>query len=157
MFVISLKMSKLKIAIASFAVILIGAILTFSLYNINTTDVSTKNVKTTLLDNSQRIEFLKSFGWEVSKEATEVVEVVIPNEFDDVYKKYDEIQKKQGYDLLKYKGKRVKRWTYDVLNYPDGKVNIKANILTYENKVIAGDICSVELDGLMHGFKLVAK
>lgn len=157
MFVVSLKMSKLKIAIASFAVILIGAILTFSLYTVNTSDVSTKSVETILLDNTQRIEFLKGFGWEVSKEATEVVEIVIPNEFDDVYKKYDDIQKQQGYDLSKYKGKRVKRWSYDVLNYPDGKVNIKASILTYENKVIAGDICSVELDGFMHGFKLVAK
>ena len=29
---------------------------------------------------------------------------------------------------------------------------VTANILVYENKIIGGDICSVNLDGFMHGF-----
>ena len=41
-------------------------------------------------------------------------------------------------------------------NYPgyenkDGV--IRANILVYDGRVIGGDVCSVELDGFMHGFE----
>lgn len=105
-------------------------------------------------NNEQRINYLKQFGWEVKNEPSEIVEVAIPTEFNDVYEKYNVIQKKQGFDLSAYRGKSVKRWTYDVTNYPDNRQNVKANILVYEDKVIGGDICSLELDGFMHGFQL---
>ena len=55
---------------------------------------------------------------------------------------------------MPFRGKTVKRWTYDVTNYPDNRPNVKANILVYDNKIIGGDICSLELDGFMHGFQL---
>ena len=46
--------------------------------------------------NEQRISFLETFGWEVEGEEDEIVEVKIPQEFDDVFEKYNEIQKQQG-------------------------------------------------------------
>ena len=61
--------------------------------------------------NEQRISFLETFGWEVEGEEDEIVEVKIPQEFDDVFEKYNEIQKQQGCDLSKYAGKRCKRYT----------------------------------------------
>lgn len=111
------------------------------------TDLSAEN-------NEQRIRYLKQFGWEVSEEPSEIVEVAIPTEFNEVYEKYNIIQKKQGFDLMPYRGKTVKRWTYDVTNYPDNRPHVKANLLVYDNKIIGGDICSLELDGFMHGFRL---
>ncbi len=86
-----------------------------------------------------------------------VAEVIIPSEFDDTYKAYNEIQKKQGFDLEKYKGSGVKRWTYEIKNYPgyaEDSGCIRANMLVCDGKVIGGDICSVELDGFMHGFQV---
>ena len=102
--------------------------------------------------NEQRISVLETFGWEVEGEEDEIVEVKIPQEFDDVFEKYNEIQKQQGCDLSKYAGKRCKRYTYVIENYPGQAEGVRANILVYKNKVIGGDVCSVELDGFMHGF-----
>ena len=86
--------------------------------------------------------------------------MIIPAEFDRGYEKYNEIQKAQNLDLMPYAGKRAKRWTYSIKNYPgyegaDGTV--QANILVYEGAVIGGDVCSTELDGFMQGFDFPTK
>ncbi len=103
----------------------------------------------------ERLSFLSQFGWEVEEEPAEVKEVVIPEEFDDVYNQYNVIQKEQKLDLEKYKGARVKCWSYNVKNYPgyensDGV--IRANMLVLDGVVIGGDISSTELSGFMHTF-----
>ncbi len=103
----------------------------------------------------ERLSFLSQFGWEVEEEPAEVKEVVIPEEFDDVYNQYNVIQKEQKLDLEKYKGTRVKCWSYNVKNYPgyensDGV--IRANMLVLDGVVIGGDISSTELSGFMHTF-----
>lgn len=102
--------------------------------------------------NEQRVEFLNSFGWEVEPQEAEVLDVIIPKEFDQVFAGYNEIQQAQGLDLSKYGGKQCKRYSYEVLNYPGESENIRANILVYKGKIIGGDVCSLELDGFMHGF-----
>jgi len=102
--------------------------------------------------NEDRIGFLSQFGWQVSSEPEEETTVTIPAEFDKVFLGYNELQKRQGLNLSKYKRKEVTRYTYTVTNYPgyDGKVY--ANILVYRNKVIGGDICSADVNGFIHGF-----
>lgn len=100
-----------------------------------------------------RINLLKSFGWEVQAEPLEFMEVQIPSEFDEVYEKYNEIQAGQGMDLKKYAGKRVMRYSYQVTNYPSGEQGVIANILIYKNKLIGGDVCSPQLNGFMHGLQ----
>ncbi len=159
MFVVSMKMTRKKTVAMLSILFAIGIICTcfLSANSISANAVNNQNKKITDLaaeNNAQRIRYLKQFGWEVKEEPSEIVEVAIPTEFNDVYEKYNLIQKKQGFDLMPYRGKAVKRWTYDVINYPDNRPNVKANILVYDNKVIGGDICSLELDGFMHGFQL---
>lgn len=56
----------------------------------------------------ERIAFLSQYGWSVEEEPLEVKEIIIPAEFDDVYEKYNAIQKEQGFDLMSYCSKRVK-------------------------------------------------
>ena len=104
-----------------------------------------------LSDNNARIAFIRSLGWEVNTEPISVEEVIIPQEFDDVYRNYNTIQKKQGLDLEKYKGKRMKRYTYEVTNYPGQSQNVYANLLLLDGKLVGGDISSTNLDGFMHG------
>ncbi len=102
--------------------------------------------------NDDRIGFLNQFGWETSKEATDSEEVTIPAQFDKVFAGYNEIQKRQGLDLSKYKGKEMMRYTYEISNYPNYEGKVYANILVYRGKVVGGDICSADLNGFIHGF-----
>ena len=99
----------------------------------------------------QRQEFLTALGWVVNSEPDEVVEVVIPKKFDDVYESYNTIQKEQGMDLTRYHGKRCKRYSYTVQNYPNGAKNVRLNLLVCGNKIIGGDVCSLGLDGFLQG------
>ncbi len=158
MFILSMKMTQRRVLAALSVLLALSVFFTIFLSAQGiSAEVSSNGKKITDLaaeNNEQRIGYLKQFGWEVSAEPSEIVEVAIPTEFNDVYEKYNVIQKKQGFDLSPYRGKTVKRWTYDVTNYPDNRPNVKANLLVYENKVIGGDICSLELDGFMHGFRL---
>lgn len=105
--------------------------------------------------HEERLTFFSQFGWEIDEDPAQVKEVIIPAEFDETYEDYNDIQRQQNLDLEKYKGARVKMWSYDILNYP-GYENtegiIRGNILVYEGIVIGGDICSNELGGFMHTF-----
>ncbi len=98
-----------------------------------------------------RVRLLESYGWQVKEEPIEFMEVQIPEEFDEVYEKYNDIQLGQGMDLKKYAGKRAMRYSYQITNYPTGETDIIANILIYKNKLIGGDICSPRINGFMHG------
>lgn len=155
MFILSIKASRKTFLAFVSGVIILIAILAAAFWPGSGPDAD--ETGRTLINaagtNDQRIVFLKQFGWEVDADAFDVEEVRIPEVFDDVYNNYNDIQKNQGYDLTKYAGKRVKRYTYTVLNYPNGINGVKANLLVHKNKVIGGDICSVALDGFMHGFE----
>lgn len=104
-------------------------------------------------DNAQRRAFLEQFGWEVSEEPTEICEVIIPEIFDAVYEQYNELQREQEFDLTRCRGKRVKRWTYEVKNYPDYEGTVYANLLILGDTVVGGDIASNAADGFMQGFR----
>lgn len=106
-----------------------------------------KNIKT----NDDRVKFLESYGWEVSPDAVEIVEVRIPSEFDKVFEEYNLLQKGEGLDLEKYRGKSVKRYTYTVENY-DSPTTVLANVIVYKDRVVGGDICSADINGFIHGF-----
>lgn len=163
MFIYSLKASTLKFI--AVVIISIGLLITLvsiipnggeSVYaasnsdktNTNDAKINYKNIKT----NEDRINFLKQFGWEVHPEPVETIEVIIPKEFDAVYKKYNDVQRAQSLNLEKYKNKAVKRYTYEVSEYPGQSGRVYANLLIYNDRVVGGDICSAELDGFMHGF-----
>lgn len=100
-----------------------------------------------------RKAFVRSFGWEIPDGPPEIKEVTIPREFDDVYMRYNLIQKAQGLDLLDFAGVTVKQYTYPIENYPTGEQNVMIHLLAYEGKVIGGDVMSPRLDGFMHGFE----
>ena len=71
-------------------------------------------------DDTERVQFLAQYGWTVSPTPAEVYEVEIPQTFDEIYEMYNDLQRSQGFDLSAYRGMRVKRWSYDITNYPDG-------------------------------------
>lgn len=147
---ITAKITKKRVFCA--ALIIIIPLMIFLAINIrsgNETDIDS-----TAKDCSQRLNFLSQFGWQCDENAETVKDSVIPEKFDDVYVKYNEIQTQQGFSLEKYKGKSVRIYTEKVLNYPENSENVYATLMVYDNKIIGGDIHSTALDGFMHGFDL---
>lgn len=158
MFVYSVKSSKIKmILLVLLVVLLVLAMLLVTRLHQPAEADNALNVKAE--NAEQRVAFLSQFGWSFEEDPVEVAEVIIPPEFDEVYESYNTIQKDQGFDLTKYQGQRVKRWTFAIKNYPGYAADsgcIRANLLVYEGQVIGGDVCSVELNGFMHGFDFPA-
>lgn len=153
MFVFSVKSKQIKLVLLIvFVLLTVGSLFILSRDSEETAKSSNSNIKAST--HSERMSFVSQFGWEVDEEPVEVCEVIIPAEFDETYTAYNEIQKAQGFDLTAYAGMRVKRWTYGIKNYPEyeNKNCVRINILVYEGIVVGGDVCSVELDGFMHGF-----
>lgn len=96
--------------------------------------------------------FIESFGWKTADEVIECTEIIIPAQFDKVYANYNEIQKKSNMDLMPYRGKHGKRYTFEILNYPidTGGERVYANIICINNSPVGGDIMTVSLNGFMH-------
>ena len=159
MFVLSFSTKKTK-KIALIISFFIGFVAVFSvvLHRCYNGNLRSKNenmiVNNSAMDLSDILVFISNFGYSVKEEPDEVREIIIPVEFNDVYENYNQIQLNQGYDLRDFSGRRVKRWTFTIVDYPgyENKEYIKINVLVCDGKVIGGDVCSVKLDGFMHGF-----
>ncbi len=163
MFVFSLSGKKIKLAGVAFLACMAVALSVFILPdydNVGTAYVSAvTNEKISfggIKSEDDRLEFIAAFGISVTGDPVEVVETKIPKEFDAVYNEYNGIQMAQGLDLAKYKGKRVKRYTYEVSNYPKDSQGMPSqvflNLVIYKNKVIAGDLSSPDGEGFVRTF-----
>lgn len=154
MFVYSVKSSRLKlILLMALVAAAVAAMLILS--DSDTPAANDGGIVLRASDAAERTAFLSQFGWEFEPDPVEVTEIIIPSELDEGYAAYNEIQKAQSLDLSLYAGKRAKRWTYAIKNYPgyEGASGcVQANIIVYEGMVIGGDICSTELDGFVRGF-----
>lgn len=153
MFVWSVKASTLKfIAVLLVSAAAIGALAVFMpKYELRAAAASSSEVSRRASGETEIKEFLSGHGWQVS-ELLDKAEVTIPAEFDSVYESYNTLQKKQEFDLSKYKRKTVTRYTYKVENYPDYSGAVLADVIVYKNKVIGGDVCSADVNGFIHGF-----
>ena len=157
MFIYSLKASTLKFfAVVCVALATLITLIAFIPVSADNTAPVSGNIKidySGIKTEEDRIEFLRQFGWEVTPEAVESVEITIPERFDKIFTAYNEMQKRQGLDLSKYKKKNVQRYTYEITNYDGYDGVVYANIIVYRNKVIAGDVCSADVKGFVHGLE----
>lgn len=151
MFMFTAKLDKRKLVIALCVVIAIIAalILIFG----GGKDVQTSSFEKVVKNNKARVAYLESFGWEIDSEPIDSQTVLIPRTMTDTYEKYNEIQLAQGFDLSEYGGMEAVRYTYTVKNYP-GQSDVVADIIVFRNRIIAGDVQSVALDGFMHGLQM---
>ncbi len=86
----------------------------------------------------------ENMGHLPEKECCEAVEITIPHDWGAVYENYNSLQKRGGFDLAPYKGKKCIRYTYELTD-----IGARGNVLVYKGQVIGGDICSITLDGIM--------
>ena len=159
MFIYSLRASTLKFfAVVCVALVTLIALIAFvPTYGEGTVDMPTSGEVEVNYDKikteEDRVKFLSQFGWEVKTPEVTSGEVTIPSEFDKVFTGYNEIQKRQGLDLSKYKKKKVMRYTYEITNYEGYEGTVYANLIIYKGRVIAGDVCSADVTGFIHGFE----
>ena len=98
----------------------------------------------------KRIEYIRSYGWEVGIAPTAIKEIRIPANFDDAYEQYNALQREQGFDLRKYRACYAYKYTYDILNYAEpSPVPICVNLIVYDGRIIGADISSSEANGLV--------
>ncbi|MPM69399.1 hypothetical protein SDC9_116344 [bioreactor metagenome] len=157
MFIVTAKLRWRRIALGAVAVALVCAVAVGAKGLIEARGAqamaepaSPKGIKS----NEDRVAYLESFGWEVKPEALAVEELLIPKEFDSSYDQYLALQSDQGFDLTKYAGKRVKRYAYEITNYPTGEEGVQAGILIYKNTVIGGEVLSSQTGGFIHGLEM---
>lgn len=151
MFVLTAKLSKSKLLAAG--LILLAAILIIILLATSGGGLVTDSAPVGET-NDDRIAYLATFGWSVNGEPTEVQKVKIPDAADnEVFARYNDLQKSQGFDLTAYAGKEAMRYVYVILNYPDATQPVYASILVYEGRIIGGDVTNTAPDGIIHGFQ----
>lgn len=159
MFILSLKLNKKKLLLG-IGIVLCAVAVVFAAGKLisgvqqTVAETKIKTQKTAGETESQRQSFLTSFGWQTSGEPAKIAEIRIPEEFDTVYEEYNNLQKTQGMDLSKYKGKRCKKYEYAILNYPDQPEHVSCTLLVVDGKIVGGDVCCTEGEGFTHGFAL---
>jgi len=104
--------------------------------------------------NEGRVKFLTDFGWEVASSPAESGQVRIPDQTTEVFDRYNQLQKSQGYDLSRFAGKNVMRYVYKVENFPGATDPVYATVLVHKNEIIGGDITNTAPGGKVQGFKM---
>ncbi len=144
------KTVKIKSALrAAITVLVIAAAVFAVIYAVN----RLLNPKGTVLETEeQRLAFLHEMGWETSDSAINCREVTVPEEWNDVYERYNRLQLAQGFDLTKHRGESAVIYSYTVLNYDGGRDNMVANLVVgKDGRLIAADVSCTELGGFMTG------
>ena len=97
----------------------------------------------------QRKAYLESLGYEVGDESA--MQVRIPREGGEVFRRYNELQKSQGFDLEKFAGKNVMRYEFEVKNFPGATAPVDATLLCCRGKLIGGDLTDTAPGGRVRG------
>ena len=159
MFVCTVRASTVKFFAFVFATValMIGLIIIGRQDSVLAMSDSTEIRFDGIKENSDRIAFIESFGVKVKEAPTEEKTFRIPADFDTVASGYNEIQKRQGLDLLRYKNKKVTRYTYEVTNYKEAGRAVYVNMFVYRSKIIAVDMSSGGEDGFVYPLLLIDK
>lgn len=95
--------------------------------------------------NALRVAYLQGLGYNIDDAAVTHKDVVIPEEFSDVYEKYNRLQRQAGFDLAPYRGKQAEVYTYRLSNDAENEIHLMVS----DGVVIGGDVCSLRIDGEM--------
>lgn len=136
---------------AVLTVIAMGIVMAVLILLTGRTEPGNSSTPPTLTDNSQRVEYLRSLGWEVDGEPVETLQFLLPEKLEEPYRSYNELQLSQGFDLAACLGKQVERYTYTVTNYPGRPEGVQANLYICDDYLVAGDICCPGADGFQAG------
>ena len=137
---------KLILGLAALAAVILLGVLLFG-------GSDTQTAAPSLASNDGRVKFLESLGWQVNASPKESGQVRIPEATNEVFDRYNALQKSQGYDLTPFAGKTVMRYVYQVKNFPNATDPVYATLLIYKDQVIGGDITDTSPTGAIQGLK----
>ena len=147
MMVFTAKLKKRNIIIVTASII---AILVLFLIPKNQENKQTETETLQAETNEDRIAYLTHLGWNVEQTPIETQDVLIPAQENEVFTRYNELQKQQGFDLTNYAGKTVQRYVYQIT---DETNNNCATLLVYKGKIIGGDVSSMDVGGKIQGLR----
>ncbi len=132
-------LTKKRVAVI-LAVMVLGLILAgqFLSAGANQIDLST---------NEKRVQYINTLGIKLQSDDFTQKQVVIPQTFNKVYNNYNDLQLKAGFNLKNYCGKQVTIFTYNI----DSQTVV--NLITFNEKLIGGDVASLKIDGQMTALK----
>ena len=138
-----------------FGIILIAAGIIVAAATFYSNHAASAPASVTLETDEQRCAYLSSLGWQTGEDYEEK-QVTIPQEFNETYAEYNELQKKQGFDLEDYRGMTATVYTYNITNYAgfENRDCVFANLLVCGGELIGGDVCSTSVkDGFIEPLK----
>jgi hypothetical protein len=93
--------------------------------------------------NAKRMSYLKGIGLNADDSNVTHKDILIPENFNDVYSNYNALQKKSGFDLTNFRGKYAVLYTYSLNSEYD------IHLIVYKNRIIGGDIAALNINGEM--------
>ena len=106
------NLKKIALILGAIAAVIVGLILLLGGRG------EAKTTSAAVSNNDARVKFLTDLGWEVTTSPAESSQVRIPENATEVFDRYNQLQKSQGYDLTQYAGKSVMRYVYKINNFP---------------------------------------
>ncbi len=140
MFIYTAKLSKPKciaVTAAAAVLILLAVTLVARLGRADTAETGARRLETP----ESRLAFLAGCGYDAVVEPVSVQDVRVPEEWNEAYRQYNALQKSQGFDLSRYKGKTLTQYVYEIANYPESNGDrVTATLLLYKNKLVGADL-----------------
>ena len=100
-------------------------------------------------NDAARTAYLTGLGWAVGTAPVETLEFTLPNPLNASYASYNTLRQEQGFDLEPYAGMQVKRYSYQVANYPGYPDNVQDNLYLCGDTIIGGDILCYGEEGFV--------
>lgn len=133
-----LKIKNLRLIAAALGCLLIIAVVSLlSLRGIPPKTVKLDGEDVGLhIDSDADIEaFIDACGRQVEGCVTDE-EITVPKTWNETYEAYNELQRRQGFDLRPYKGKQVRRLVYAAAGEEE-----TVTVLVSDDRIIAAEVC----------------
>lgn len=159
MFVITLNKKKIKkIMTVALCIVAAGAVgIGIKGYFSQNSETFLSGKKTKLSTTQEMVDYIAEKGFTVDIQTAQVAEVEIPKKFDDNFVGFNEkIKQTDNLSLEKYKGDKVNKWTFEIVDYPNGEVKANAVLLIKKEKLIGAYILE-QPDGIAKAMVVTAQ
>ncbi len=149
---LSRKYSKILFAVFAFFLLAVSFLLGFAAsHQSRYVCIGEKNICISAADPQQHKAFARQLGLETADYPEMIQKVRIPQEFNGLYEKYNNLQKNSGFDLLTFRGKKCTLYTYRLQNKKfSGEYLL--NLMVFRDRIIGGDVSKDKYKGSICSF-----
>lgn len=121
--------------------LLLAVIVAALLFVLSSKETLLKDEKRMAENKGERVEYIRSFGWDVEEDSEKEEKLALPKTLDEVLNGYNSLQEPLGMDLTPYLGKEVTRYSYRLKGTNEGEETF-VTLYIYEDMIIAADVAS---------------